>query len=278
MRNISWIDSKVFFHIHQNSEVDCYGSIAVYAHLLKAREGNHYIAPKNGLKGYKLLQEKTGISQTALRKYISDLIYLDLGRFTSDGGFFLVGSKTLAFRFNNKNNKKVPIELCAKITDTKDYIKTLCFCHEDLDFTGEIDTQCIEYYKDKKNYRRKKIRQDSNDIYAVRHRITSLIYKTIIKGTNRKKRTKTASILGCSYEEFKEHLEDNPYGFKITDENIHLDHIVPISSAETEEDVYRLNHWSNFQLLPSEYNRVIKNNSRWDKEDFEKWYNGKKGR
>ena len=29
----------------------------------------------------------------------------------------------------------------------------------------------------------------------------------------------------------------------------HLNHIIPISSAQTEEDVYRLNHYTNFQPL-----------------------------
>ena len=28
-----------------------------------------------------------------------------------------------------------------------------------------------------------------------------------------------------------------------------MDHIIPISSAETEEDIYRLNHYTNFQPL-----------------------------
>lgn len=30
---------------------------------------------------------------------------------------------------------------------------------------------------------------------------------------------------------------------------IHIDHIIPISSAETLEDVYRLNHYTNLQPL-----------------------------
>ena len=38
----------------------------------------------------------------------------------------------------------------------------------------------------------------------------------------------------------------------------HLDHIVPISKAKTEEDIYLLNHWSNFQPLCS----VENNNKR----------------
>ena len=34
----------------------------------------------------------------------------------------------------------------------------------------------------------------------------------------------------------------------------HLDHIIPISSAKTEEDVIRLNHYTNFQPLWAEDN------------------------
>jgi len=37
-----------------------------------------------------------------------------------------------------------------------------------------------------------------------------------------------------------------------------LDHIIPISSAKTEEDVIRLNHYTNFQPLCSKINRDIK--------------------
>ena len=40
--------------------------------------------------------------------------------------------------------------------------------------------------------------------------------------------------------------------------NLHLDHIIPICSAKTDEDVYKLNHWSNFQPLCSKINRNIK--------------------
>ena len=37
-----------------------------------------------------------------------------------------------------------------------------------------------------------------------------------------------------------------------------IDHITPISSAETEDDVIKLNHFTNFQPLCSYTNRVIK--------------------
>jgi len=37
-----------------------------------------------------------------------------------------------------------------------------------------------------------------------------------------------------------------------------IDHIIPLSSAETEDDVIRLNHYSNLQPLCSKVNRDIK--------------------
>lgn len=37
-----------------------------------------------------------------------------------------------------------------------------------------------------------------------------------------------------------------------------LDHIIPICSAKTNEDIIRLNHYTNFQPLCSYVNRYIK--------------------
>ena len=39
-----------------------------------------------------------------------------------------------------------------------------------------------------------------------------------------------------------------------------IDHIEPLSSAKTEEDIIRLNHYTNLQPLCSYYNRHIKKN------------------
>jgi len=37
-----------------------------------------------------------------------------------------------------------------------------------------------------------------------------------------------------------------------------MDHIIPIASAESEEDIIKLNHYTNLQPLCSFVNRVIK--------------------
>lgn len=84
-----------------------------------------------------------------------------------------------------------------------------------------------------------------------------------------KKSERTEEILKCSLEFMISHIEkqfeswmtwDN-YGNCETNEyrcSWDIDHIIPISCAKTEEDIYLLNHWSNLQPLCSKVNRDIK--------------------
>jgi hypothetical protein len=76
-------------------------------------------------------------------------------------------------------------------------------------------------------------------------------------------------ILCCSFEYFFNHIESqflNWMSFEnhgkceedTFDCTWHFDHIIPISYAKTEEEVYLLNHWSNFQPLCGKRN-LIKN-------------------
>jgi len=74
--------------------------------------------------------------------------------------------------------------------------------------------------------------------------------------------------LGCSFEEFKIYLESK-FEDWMTWENKGLyngylnygwdiDHKIPISSATTEEEMIKLNHYTNLQPLCSYTNRYIK--------------------
>ena len=91
------------------------------------------------------------------------------------------------------------------------------------------------------------------------------------KNKNIRKREEFTSVLGCNWEQFKEHLENNPYNYTIDCLDLDLDHIVPISDAVDENSFYNLCHYSNFQLLPRVYNQHIKRAKKFDKEHFEKW-------
>jgi hypothetical protein len=48
-----------------------------------------------------------------------------------------------------------------------------------------------------------------------------------------------------------------------------LDHIIPISSAKTKEDLIKLNHYTNLQPLCSCYNRYIKRDSNLNPNCFD---------
>jgi hypothetical protein len=83
-----------------------------------------------------------------------------------------------------------------------------------------------------------------------------------------RKLNRTEKILGCTIIQFKSHLQsqfqpwmswDN-YGKYNGELNYgwDIDHIIPISSAKTEEEIIKLNHYTNLQPLCSKVNRYIK--------------------
>lgn len=122
--------------------------------------------------------------------------------------------------------------------------------------------------KDKINtHLRKKYQTDT--IYRTKRLITSLIVLSL-KNNGYTKKSRTYQILGCTYEELRNHLEqqflpwmnwDNQGKYDGTlDYGWDIDHIIPISSAKTEEELVKLNHYTNLQPLCSYTNRYIKVN------------------
>ena len=74
-----------------------------------------------------------------------------------------------------------------------------------------------------------------------------------LKTVNTPKKGSTFDIVGCTPQFLKEHLEMN---FKegMTWENYglygwHIDHIIPLSSAQNEGEIYELCHYTNLQPL-----------------------------
>jgi hypothetical protein len=49
-------------------------------------------------------------------------------------------------------------------------------------------------------------------------------------------------------------------------ESVHIDHIIPLSTAKTEEDVKKLCHYTNLQLLKAKDNLEKKDRLDWTKE------------
>jgi hypothetical protein len=115
-----------------------------------------------------------------------------------------------------------------------------------------------------------KERRRTNPLFKLRINISCLINDSI-KLRKHRKNTKTQFILGCSFEEFKLHLESqfqpwmnwdnygNPKdGILEFNKSWDIDHIIPCSSAKNEEELLKLNHYTNLRPLCSKINRHIK--------------------
>ena len=104
----------------------------------------------------------------------------------------------------------------------------------------------IEKYRNE--WRNNKVKIDS--LFKLTNNTRTLI-KQSFRRNGYSKNSKTFQILGCTFEEFKQHLE-NKFTEGMNWNNIgewHLDHIYPVSLAKDEEELIKLNHYTNFQPL-----------------------------
>ena len=114
------------------------------------------------------------------------------------------------------------------------------------------------YTKDNKEKIRKR-----NNIWAKEKRKNDSIFKLkrnmrcriseFLKNRKMEKRNTTFNIIGCSPLELKIHIE-NQFVDGMSWENYnfwswHVDHKIPLDSAKTEDEVYKLCHYTNLQPL-----------------------------
>ena len=111
-----------------------------------------------------------------------------------------------------------------------------------------------EWYKENRDRKIKQVYLNDRKKY---HNDTFYKMKKIIRSRIadkiKYKSMKSSDILGCDWETFKKHLESQfQEGMTWDNHGIngwHYDHIIPISSAKTEEELIKLNHYTNFQPL-----------------------------
>jgi hypothetical protein len=125
--------------------------------------------------------------------------------------------------------------------------------------------------KKEKQNQYSKNKRNNDELFRIKHNIRNLIKNTFYYNGYSKK-TKTYNILGCTFEDFKLHLENNfepwmnweNYGKYNGELNYgwDIDHIVPISSAKNEDEIIKLNYYTNLQPLCSYTNRHIKRNKK----------------
>lgn len=161
---------------------------------------------------------------------------------------------------SHKNNSSIKEYNKKYYSENKNLIKEKRKIYRENNF--EKIKECHNKRKDKRNnYSKEKRKNDY--LFKLRNSISNLI-RSSIKKNNFSKNKKTIEILGCNVEIFKQYIE-NKFKEGMYWENHgkwHLDHIYPISLAKNEEEIIKLNHYTNFQPLWAEEN--IRKGNRLD--------------
>jgi hypothetical protein len=107
---------------------------------------------------------------------------------------------------------------------------------------------CKKYSRD---YINKRLNEDF--IFKIKHNTRTLVRGSFKRSSRNKyvKSNKTEEILCCDMDFFIKHIS-NLFVDGMSLENHgewHLDHIIPLASANTEDEIIKLNHYTNFQPL-----------------------------
>jgi len=106
----------------------------------------------------------------------------------------------------------------------------------------------------KNNYTKNKRK---NDILFYLKEISRKRIYNFLKSRGIRKNLKSLEIIGCSPEFLKNHIQKqftDGMSWELIGKLIHIDHIIPLSSAKTEDEIYKLCHYTNLQPLWSKDN------------------------
>lgn len=153
-------------------------------------------------------------------------------------------------RYKEKHNLK-------SIND-KEYMKK--YREEHKEYFKEYSKKYAQKKKEeRKQLKIKKLeKQNQKELSKIKKRTRCLINKSFVR-KGYKKGTKTEQILNCEFDIFYKHLLQtffNNYGYEWDGiEKVDIDHIIPLATAKSEEDVIKLCHYTNLQLLKRLDNR-----------------------
>ena len=117
----------------------------------------------------------------------------------------------------------------------------------------------------KKAWKYQKRKAETDDFYKFKRLIRDCILKSF-KRTNHRKNSYAKEIIGTDFEVAWEYLKETwkkNYGTEYNGELYHIDHIIPLSTAKTEEEVIKLCHYTNLQLLKPEDNLEKSDKLNW---------------
>lgn len=136
--------------------------------------------------------------------------------------------------------------------------------------TGNYTESQLKWLGKRKEWNRNyyKRRKQENPTYRISCNIRNRMRNALIRATF-KKTQKLNKYTGCSMEELKIYLEQQ-FDEKMSWENYgsywSIDHILPLSLAENEEELYKLSHYLNLRPLSNIDNHS--KNGRMSEEDI----------
>ncbi|MDA9648501.1 hypothetical protein N9T08_00625 [Flavobacteriaceae bacterium] len=124
-----------------------------------------------------------------------------------------------------------------------------------------------------KKWRKEKIKSDP--LFHLRINISTRLANALKREGYTKRAKRTTKLIGVDYKTLSEYIE-NQFTSGMSWENYgewHVDHIIPLSSAETEAEMLALAYYKNLQPLWEDEN-LIKNANYdpKDKEEYLDWY------
>ena len=93
---------------------------------------------------------------------------------------------------------------------------------------------------------------ENNPLYKLRRQMSSLIHSSM-KKRGWSKATKTQALVGCDFDFLLNHLKQSLPTY-VDYDVVHIDHLIPCSCADNEDELNALQHWSNLQWLPGPEN------------------------
>ena len=196
-------------------------------------------------KGYALKRKKAKSEQhlknrkkiEELLDYGKDMSELNMGRILNS---FLIEHESIE-QYDLEYHK---IKRDQQIEELEEYYKTK-LNEYNKEYSSHLGTTRAEIQR---------IKRLVDPLFKLKMSIRNML-NCSLKNQGYSKKTKAYHIIKCDYDfliDWLNGLASNNYNYGVGD--LHIDHVVPISLAETEKETLLLNHYSNLQLLSADEN------------------------
>ena len=156
---------------------------------------------------------------------------------------------------NRKDGLKSNCKVCTKTSNIK-YLSRPGIKERNREQQKKYYYNNIDKTRERRrNYENNRIKNDPQFRLSKNIRRRVLFF---LQSNNIYKNNKTFEIIGCTPQQLKEYIQSQ-FRDNMSWENYgyygwHIDHIIPLSSSNTEEELYKLCHFTNLQPLWAEDN------------------------